>query len=89
MNEKNCLQEFLADIDKIISGEPVSAAEGEQDNLEYQELLSLAKLLVKADYTPGKNQEQSCELADDDLDMVAGGLNLNGLLTEKDKKYGK
>lgn len=95
MNEKHDLDSFVLDIDKAISGESIVSS----DNKEYKELLRLAHLLVKVDFNPNppfpdmkkKTWEiiaKKGELEDDDLDMVAGGLNLNPSIDEKDKKNG-
>lgn len=92
MNEKHDLDSFVLDIDKIISGESIVS-----DDKEYKELLRLAHLLVKADFNPpSPNLKKKIweiitkkgELEDDDLDMVAGGLNLSHIIDEKDKKNG-
>ncbi len=93
MNEKHDLDSFVSDIDKTISGESIVSS----DDKEYKELLRLAHLLVKADFNPPspnlkkKIWEIICkkdELEDDDLDMVAGGLNANAILDEKNKRNG-
>ncbi|KUG02626.1 hypothetical protein ASZ90_019994 [hydrocarbon metagenome] len=95
MTEKNRLESFIVDIDKIISGELVTAGEHTSGDEEYQELLSLAQLLTQANNAtenPGlkeriwSNIQKNGELEDNDLDMVAGGLNLNAVLEEKNKK---
>lgn len=93
MNEKNDLLLFVSDIDKIISGESIASS----DDKEYKELIRLADLLVKSDFNPPFPDmmkkiwgiiAKKGELEDDDLDMVAGGLNLNHIIDEKDKKNG-
>lgn len=95
MLENDCLDVFLADIEKIISGESISSTEYGPYDAEHQELLFLAQLLTKADYTPetgvGKkrlwsNIYKKGELEDDDLDLVAGGVNLDELFDEINKK---
>jgi hypothetical protein len=83
---------FMLDIDKILAGEPVVVSEQDQ---EYQELLMLAQLLAAADFSradPEREERiwsklhQDGRLADDELDLVAGGLNLDALLAEEEKK---
>jgi hypothetical protein len=92
MNEKQDLDSFVSDIDKIISGESIVL-----EDKEYDELLKLAQFLAKADFHPPSPSmkkkiweimSKKGELEDDDLDMVAGGLNLNHIIDEKDKKKG-
>lgn len=96
MKGKHCLNSLIAHIDKIISGQSIPSSEYANCDEEYQELLGLAQLLAKAEYTSEKQNGKPLseiskrgELADDDLDMVAGGLNANGLFEEKDKRNGK
>ena len=79
MKEKH-LESFLAAVDKILSGEPVNSSEYKDWDEESKELLFLAKTLAES--PPNINDE----LADDDLDMVAGGVNPNGIFERKDKK---
>ncbi|MTI81350.1 MAG: hypothetical protein FH758_10800 [Firmicutes bacterium] len=95
MTEKSCLESFVSDIDKIITGEPITSAAYEHCEEEYQELLALAQLLAKADYTTESKSasdkvaakiNSSSELEDDELDLVAGGVNLNSMEDEKGKK---
>jgi hypothetical protein len=93
MMEKHCLKMFIADIDKIISGESVIPFACEHGGEEYQELLGLAELLAKADYTSKSRMEKiwanfckTDELQEDELDMVAGGINPDAVLGEKDNK---
>ena len=87
------LESFVSDIDKIISGESIVPS----DDKEYKELLRLAHLLAKTEFNPpSPNLKKKIweiigkkgELEDDDLDMVAGGLNANAILDEKNKKNG-
>lgn len=99
MREKNSLKLFISDIEKIISGEITISSEYQHWDEEYKELLFLAQLLAKADYTP-KSQDQMetmlkkvihnthdfDELADDELDLVAAGVNLNEIPVELKKK---
>lgn len=99
MSEKNFLELFIIDIEKIICGEMKIPSEYQHCDEEYKELLYLAQLLVKADYTT-KSQDwmektmkkvissiqKTGELEDDELDMVAGGVNLNEILDEYKKK---
>ncbi|NLB51706.1 MAG: hypothetical protein GX808_02055 [Syntrophomonadaceae bacterium] len=96
MLEKLCLESFVADIDKIISGELTVASQCEQYGEEYHELIHLAQLLTKTDYATEEGRQrvwnkilkkQTGEIEDEDLDMVAGGLNLQ-VLDEKNKKNG-
>lgn len=98
MNEKRCLESFVSDIDKIITGQPVTPATNKDCDQEYQELLVVAQLLATADYTEecqrakskvAKIIHRSDELEDDDLDMVAGGANPNSLPEEQLKKNKK
>jgi len=95
MLENNGLEAFIADLDKIIFGEPIDPSEYEQYDAERQELLCLAKLLAQADYTPETQGARERlwlkmhnfgELADDDLDLVAGGVNLQELFERLIKK---
>lgn len=100
MNKKHSLDSFISDIDKIVLyGGSITQSDGEGCDEEYKELLSLAQLLAKVDYTTKSqgwmekvmakiisNAREDNELEDDELDMVAGGLNLNEMLDEKKKK---
>jgi hypothetical protein len=83
---------FMLDIDKILAGEPVVVSEQDQ---EYQELLALAQLLAAADFSSEDPEQeeriwsklhQDGGLADDELDLVAGGLSLDALLDNEEKK---
>ncbi len=71
---------FLTAVDKIVSGRRLKPSEYEQHDKEDQELLSLAQVLAE-----GVSAVQNDELADDELDMVAGGVNPNALPNKKDK----
>ncbi|WP_347489119.1 hypothetical protein ABDB91_18150 [Desulfoscipio sp. XC116] len=96
MCDKHSLESFIADIDKIVSGESGSSSEYEGCDEEYKELLFLAQMLAKADYTPENRERinrikkmlsaipENGEIEDDELDMVAGGVNLNDILDKKD-----
>ncbi len=95
MSEKHSLETFMSDIDKIVSGDAISASDCEHRDEEYKDLLSLARLLVQADYTPeGGDRMQELiakiqdndELEDDELDMVAGGVKLDDILDEGKKR---
>lgn len=100
MNKKHSLKSFISDIDKIaLHGETINPAECEDYDKEHKELLLLAQLLAKADYTtksPGRMEDMLAKiiwnardddlLEDDELDMVAGGVKINGMLDEKNKK---
>lgn len=95
MLEYNGLEVFISDLDKIISGEPIDPSEYEQYDAERQELLWLAQLLAQADYTPEtrgarerlwSKMHNYGELADDELDLVAGGVNLHELFEKIIKK---
>lgn len=93
MIEKHGLEAFISDIDKIISGESIIPSACKQGEEEYKELLGLAEILSKADYTNQNTMEKiwanicrKDELPDDELDMVAGGVNPNAMLDGKDKK---
>lgn len=79
MKEKH-LESFLAAVDKIVSGERLRPSEYKDWDEEDKELLFLAKTL--AEIPPNRNDE----LADDDLDMVAGGVNPNGIFDKKAPK---
>lgn len=95
MNNKHSLQSFLSDIDRILDGELIAPFEGADCSHEYKELLFIAQMLAQADYTPG-NQDQAKkmiadikaqgELEDDELDLVAGGVNMNNMVDKKGKK---
>lgn len=96
MLETLCLELFLADIDRIVSGEATIPSTDEHCGEEYNELIALAQLLTKADYATedGRqriwqniNKNQAGEIDDEDLDMVAGGVNLQ-ILDEINKKNG-
>ena len=99
MDEKQSLAQFVSDIDKIISGDSIIFTEHEDEDKEYRELLFLAKLLFKVDYpvtSKGRvgrkikkvilNIQATDELKDDELDMVAGGANLNEMFDNENKK---
>lgn len=79
MMEKH-LASFMAAVDKIAAGERVRPSEYKDWDEEAKELLFLAQVLAES--PPNINDE----LADDDLDMVAGGVNPNGIFKKKDKK---
>ncbi|MDD4238890.1 MAG: hypothetical protein PHT62_10125 [Desulfotomaculaceae bacterium] len=97
MNKKHFLDSFISDIDKIVlHGGKITQSECGNCDEEYKEALSLAQLLVKVDYTTKSqgrmekimaemisNARKNDELEDSELDMVAGGLNLNGILDDK------
>ncbi|HBW37650.1 hypothetical protein [Desulfosporosinus sp. BICA1-9] len=99
MREKNSLKLFISDIEKIISGEITISSEYQHWDEEYKELLFLAQLLAKADYNQ-KSQDQMetmlkkviynihdvDELDDDELDLVAAGVDLNIIALENKKK---
>jgi hypothetical protein len=94
MSEKYSMNSFISDIDKIISGEVSISVEYEDCDEEYKELLLIAQALVEADFTSEcqsrikkKNSTvlESGELDDDELDMVAGGVNLNKMSDEEEK----
>lgn len=83
MSEKYSMDKFILDIDRISSGEAIVWSDKDCDG-EYRELVKIAQLLTQADYTrESKNVAEkllaraklSGELDDDDLDMVAGGVN--------------
>ncbi|KJS18305.1 MAG: hypothetical protein VR69_00990 [Peptococcaceae bacterium BRH_c4b] len=100
MNKKHSLKSFVLDIDKIaLYDEAVIPAECEDCDEEYKELLLLAQLLAKADYTTKSqgrmenmmakiisNARKDDQLEDDELDMVAGGVNLNEMSDKKKEK---
>jgi len=95
MNERYSPDSFIADIDKIISGESIIMSECEDGNEEDKELLLLAQILAQADYAPESqsrsekmfaNIRENGEMQDDDLDMVAGGINMNDILGARGKK---
>jgi len=98
MNERYSLDSFIADIDKIISGESLIMSECEDGNEEDKELLLLAQILARADYAPESQSRtekmkkmfasirENGEMQDDDLDMVAGGINMNDILGARGNK---
>jgi hypothetical protein len=79
MKEKP-LKSFLASVDKIVSGQPLKPSEYEQYDKDDQELLCLAQLLADGSWA-----RQNDELADDELDLVAGGANSNTIFTKDNK----
>lgn len=99
MRGKTSLKLFISDIEKIISGDINISSEYQHCDKEYKEVLFLAQLLAKADYTQ-KSQDQMektmrklinnihsiDELEDDELDMVAAGVNLKEILLEAKKR---
>lgn len=94
MNEHD-IESFLLDIDKVISGKLDISSASDYKDREYQELLMVAQMLTKADFSAESperekriwsNLQQDGQLEDDELDMVAGGLNLNAMLDEHEKK---
>lgn len=74
------LASFMAAVDKIVAGERVSPSAYQDWDEEAKELLFLAKVLAES--CPPVNEQ----LSDDDLDMVAGGVNPYELFEKKDKK---
>lgn len=97
MMGKNRIESFIANIDKILSGDLVIPAEYMCSDEEEKQLLFLAQLLARADYAGPKHSsmeelwssiQRGGQLEDDELDMVAGGLNENAILDEKNKKDG-
>lgn len=84
MNNKYSLEAFNLDIDRIASGESSVLSEYEDCDAEYKELLQTAQLLAQADYSKESQMGadkllarlmKKGELEDDELDLVAGGLN--------------
>lgn len=97
MNDKNSLESFVSDIDKIVFGELSVQFERDDCDDEYKELLFLAQMLVQADYSQESQGlvkkviskvQKNDEMADDELDMVAGGVNMNKMTDEEGKKGG-
>lgn len=95
MIEKDDLKSFISDIDKIISGKRIISSDYEYSDEEYKELLILSQLLAKADFSaeiPERLKRiwadycNNDQMEDDELDMVAGGVNPNALPDGKDKK---
>lgn len=98
MNKNHSLETFISDIDKItLYGGTISQSECDGCDEEYKEVLFLAQLLAKVDFTTkGQdwmekmmaekilNAQEDDKLEDGELDMVAGGLNLNEILDEKE-----
>lgn len=80
MKEKP-LKSFLAAVDKIVSGQPVKPSEYEQFDKDDKELLFLAQMLADESSTIQKD-----ELEDDELDMVAGGVNRN-VISDQNNKF--
>lgn len=96
MMEKHCRGSFFEDIDKILAGELDIPAEYKGSSEEDQELLYLAQVLARVEYAaPNSNGMERLRsqlnnngrLEDDELDMVAGGLQLDAL-DERNKKNG-
>lgn len=96
MLEKQCLDILMVNIDKIIIDEPTIPFDCEHCSEEYNELILLAQFLKKADYATESGRHRvwqniqknkDGEIEDEDLDMVAGGVNLQ-MLDEKNKKNG-
>lgn len=85
MDKKHSLDSFVSDIDKImLNGGKITQSECGDCDEEYKEILLLAQLLAKVDYTAksqGRMEEMMVEiisnirkddeLADSELDMVA------------------
>ncbi len=95
MVEKDKMESFTLDIDQIISGKLVISSDSEHHDEAYKELLLLAQLLTKADFSAEPPERlkklwadciKEAELADDELDMVAGGVNPNAVPDHKDEK---
>lgn len=91
MSKKYSLDSFISDIEKIaLLGRTIDQSEYGDCDEEYREMLLLAQLLAKVSFTPKgqgrmekimaemlSNARKDDELKDDELDMVAGGRNLN------------
>ncbi|MTI83400.1 MAG: hypothetical protein FH756_05715 [Firmicutes bacterium] len=96
MSEKHSLESFISDIEKIVSGDTINPPDYEHCDEEYKDLLSIAQMLTNADYSTKSqrllekiiSRDMENGEVDDDLDMVAGGLNLNDMSGEKGKKNG-
>lgn len=80
MAEKQ-LNSFLAAIDKIVAGKPLTPSEYERYDDEDKELLLIAQALADSGSDTGTD-----ELDDGELDMVAGGANPRTILPEKNNK---
>ncbi len=88
-------ESLTADIDKIIAGELTVSSEDEPYDDERRELLRLAQLLAQADFSAEPSDRikklwselhNNDQLEDDELDKVAGGVNLNAVLDQEKKK---
>ncbi len=95
MIEKDEMKSFVSDIDQIISGKMVISPDSGHQDESYKELLLLAQLLAKADFTADPPERlkklwadciKEAELEDDELDMVAGGVNPDALPDNKGEK---
>ncbi|HBV99463.1 MAG: hypothetical protein JL50_02495 [Peptococcaceae bacterium BICA1-7] len=100
MSKKYSLDSFISDIERIaLHGGTVTQSEVDDCDEEYKELLLLAELLAKVNYTAKSqgrvekvmaemisNAREDDELEDDELDMVAGGRNLNEMPDGKKNK---
>lgn len=81
-------------IDKILSSDLVEMPEDQPEDQD-QGLLKLAAMLAKVDFTPTNKKsyaefiaqiQDKQELNDDELDLVAGGVDLKGLLAQHKRK---
>lgn len=95
MTEKDCPASFTADIDKIISEEISIPLPPGHNGDEYREMLFVAQLLAKTDYVEEtkaarerirSNIQNNGQLDDEDLDLVAGGANLNAVFDKITKE---
>ncbi|WP_031515862.1 hypothetical protein [Desulfofalx alkaliphila] len=95
MIKKRYLESFNEDIDKILSGDLVIPPDYRHCNDEYKELLFLAQLLARADFSiemEGRKEKiwsrvrEIDELSDEDLDLVVGGLKINETLDKNGNK---
>lgn len=80
---------LLADIDMILSPDFAEAPEYQPDDQEHRGLLKLARILAKVDFSPKNRKsfedfvrkiQKDDELEDSELDLAAGGVDLNNFI---------
>lgn len=93
-NLRNLLND---EIDRLLASDSAEMPEHPQYNEECQDLLKLAAALAKVDFTPARKKsfaefagqiknKNNAELNDDELDLVAGGVDLKWFLEKNEGK---